>query len=70
MERAGLLTLKFKSSLVEHSQRSNMYARSYFFQYAFCCNEEEEVTQMDTLIRVDDGTVHIVNIRYGFNLIL
>ncbi|XP_030603557.1 protein eyes shut homolog [Archocentrus centrarchus] len=32
-------------------------------QYAFCCNEEEEVKQMTTLIRVDDGTVHIVNIR-------
>lgn len=34
------------------------------FQYAFCCNEEEEVTWMSTLIQVDDGTVHIINIRY------
>lgn len=34
------------------------------FQYAFCCNEEEEVTRISTLIHVDDGKVHIVNIRY------
>ncbi|XP_042289870.1 protein eyes shut homolog isoform X1 [Thunnus maccoyii] len=32
-------------------------------QYAFCCNEEEEVTRISTLIHVDDGKVHIVNIR-------
>lgn len=34
------------------------------FQYAFCCNEDEEVTRISTLIPVDDGKVHIVNIRY------
>uniref|UniRef100_A0A665X8D2 Protein eyes shut homolog n=1 Tax=Echeneis naucrates TaxID=173247 RepID=A0A665X8D2_ECHNA len=32
-------------------------------QYAFCCNEEEAVTRLRTLIRVDDGVAHIVNIR-------
>uniref|UniRef100_A0A7N6AEQ0 Protein eyes shut homolog n=1 Tax=Anabas testudineus TaxID=64144 RepID=A0A7N6AEQ0_ANATE len=32
-------------------------------QYIFCCNEEEDVTRMSTLIRVDDGKIHIVNIR-------
>ncbi|XP_022618014.1 protein eyes shut homolog [Seriola dumerili] len=32
-------------------------------QYAFCCNEEEEITRISTLIRVDDGMVHIANIR-------
>ncbi|XP_034464842.1 protein eyes shut homolog isoform X2 [Hippoglossus hippoglossus] len=32
-------------------------------QYAFCCNEEEEVTKVSTLERVDDGLLHIVNIR-------
>ncbi|KAM4590762.1 protein eyes shut homolog [Odontesthes bonariensis] len=32
-------------------------------QYAFCCNEDEEVTRMSTLIHVADGKVHIVNIR-------
>ncbi|XP_005915556.1 protein eyes shut homolog isoform X1 [Haplochromis burtoni] len=32
-------------------------------QYAFCCNEEEEVTWITTLNHVNDGTVHIVNIR-------
>ncbi|KAI3363129.1 hypothetical protein L3Q82_011776 [Scortum barcoo] len=32
-------------------------------QYAFCCNEEEAVTRISTLIRVNDGKVHIVNIR-------
>uniref|UniRef100_A0A8C4HYF8 Protein eyes shut homolog n=1 Tax=Dicentrarchus labrax TaxID=13489 RepID=A0A8C4HYF8_DICLA len=32
-------------------------------QYAFSCNEEEEVTQISTLIHVNDGNVHIVNIR-------
>lgn len=37
------------------------------FQYAFSCNEEEEVTRIRTLVRVDDGKVHIVNIRYVFN---
>ncbi|KAM3606576.1 uncharacterized protein V6R79_019083 [Siganus canaliculatus] len=34
-----------------------------FLQYAFCCNEDEDVTQISTLIRVDDGKVHIVRIR-------
>ncbi|XP_034008091.1 protein eyes shut homolog [Trematomus bernacchii] len=32
-------------------------------QYAFCCNEEEEVTRISTIIHVADGKVHIVNIR-------
>ncbi|KAK2824189.1 hypothetical protein Q5P01_021364 [Channa striata] len=32
-------------------------------KYAFCCNEEEDVTLMNTSIRVDNGKVHIVNIR-------
>uniref|UniRef100_A0AAQ5Z5T4 Protein eyes shut homolog n=1 Tax=Amphiprion ocellaris TaxID=80972 RepID=A0AAQ5Z5T4_AMPOC len=32
-------------------------------QYAFCCNEEEDVTRMTTLIHVDDGAVYLVNIR-------
>ncbi|KAM7385717.1 hypothetical protein PAMP_001779 [Pampus punctatissimus] len=32
-------------------------------QYAFCCNEEEEATRISTLIHVDDGKEHIVNIR-------
>ncbi|KAM7408877.1 hypothetical protein PAMA_002548 [Pampus argenteus] len=32
-------------------------------QYAFCCNEEEEATRISTLIRIDDGKEHIVNIR-------
>ncbi|XP_069394492.1 protein eyes shut homolog isoform X2 [Paralichthys olivaceus] len=32
-------------------------------QYAFCCHEEEAVTKISTLERVDDGLVHIVNIR-------
>ncbi|KAG7230166.1 hypothetical protein INR49_009886 [Caranx melampygus] len=32
-------------------------------RYAFCCNEEEAVTQISTLIRVDDGAAHIANIR-------
>ncbi|KAF3708325.1 Protein eyes shut -like protein Epidermal growth factor-like protein 10 [Channa argus] len=31
-------------------------------KYAFCCNEEEDVTLINTSIRVDDGKVHIVNI--------
>lgn len=33
------------------------------FQYAFCCNEEEEVTWISTSVPVNDGEVHIVNIR-------
>ncbi|XP_065815558.1 protein eyes shut homolog [Labrus bergylta] len=32
-------------------------------QYAFSCNEEEEVKQITTSIHVDDAKVHIVNIR-------
>ncbi|XP_034753236.1 protein eyes shut homolog isoform X1 [Etheostoma cragini] len=32
-------------------------------QYVFCCNKEEEVTRISTLIHVDDGKVHTVNIR-------
>ncbi|KAM6916581.1 protein eyes shut homolog [Xenentodon cancila] len=32
-------------------------------QYSFCCNEEETVTRMNTFVHVDEGTVHIVNIR-------
>lgn len=36
---------------------------SKMFQYAFCCNEEEDVKRISTLIPVDDGKVHIVNIR-------
>uniref|UniRef100_A0A7N8WRN9 Eyes shut homolog n=1 Tax=Mastacembelus armatus TaxID=205130 RepID=A0A7N8WRN9_9TELE len=32
-------------------------------QYDFCCNDEDEVTRINTLIRVDNGKVHIVNIR-------
>ncbi|KAM6923263.1 protein eyes shut homolog [Lycodopsis pacificus] len=32
-------------------------------QYAFCCNEEEEVSGISTLIHVSDGKVHLVNIR-------
>uniref|UniRef100_A0A8C3G755 Protein eyes shut homolog n=1 Tax=Cyclopterus lumpus TaxID=8103 RepID=A0A8C3G755_CYCLU len=32
-------------------------------QYAFCCNEEEEVARISALIHVSDGKVHIVNIR-------
>lgn len=35
-------------------------------QYAFCCNEEEEVTWIRTSLPVNDGEVHIVNIRYVF----
>uniref|UniRef100_A0A8C5HG05 Protein eyes shut homolog n=1 Tax=Gouania willdenowi TaxID=441366 RepID=A0A8C5HG05_GOUWI len=34
-----------------------------FLQYAFCCNEEEGTTHMNTFIHVDNGLVHIVNIR-------
>lgn len=33
------------------------------FQYAFRCNEEERVTQISTLIPVNDGMIHIVHIR-------
>ncbi|CAM9168929.1 unnamed protein product, partial [Lampetra planeri] len=33
-------------------------------QFSFCCNEDEEVTWISTLIHVNDGEVHIVNIRY------
>lgn len=34
------------------------------FQYTFCCNQEEGITLINTLSRVDDGLVHIVHIRY------
>lgn len=34
------------------------------FQYAFRCNEEERVTQISTLIPVNDGKIHIVHIRW------
>uniref|UniRef100_A0A4W6EFL7 Protein eyes shut homolog n=1 Tax=Lates calcarifer TaxID=8187 RepID=A0A4W6EFL7_LATCA len=40
-----------------------LYVLDGILQYAFCCNEEEEITPIKTLIRVDDGMVHIVNIR-------
>lgn len=39
---------------------------SQMFQYAFCCNEEEDVRRIGTLVHVDDGEVHIVNIRCVF----
>nr|XP_020458752.1 protein eyes shut homolog isoform X2 [Monopterus albus] len=32
-------------------------------QYVFCCNEEETVTRINTLVRVDNGKLHTVNIR-------
>uniref|UniRef100_A0A8D3A0F8 Uncharacterized protein n=1 Tax=Scophthalmus maximus TaxID=52904 RepID=A0A8D3A0F8_SCOMX len=32
-------------------------------QYTFCCNQEEGITLINTLSRVDDGLVHIVHIR-------
>ncbi|XP_038593172.1 protein eyes shut homolog [Micropterus salmoides] len=40
-----------------------LYILDGILQYAFSCNEEEEVTRIRTLVRVDDGKVHIVNIR-------
>ncbi|XP_024860976.1 protein eyes shut homolog isoform X2 [Kryptolebias marmoratus] len=40
-----------------------LFIQEGILQYAFCCNEEEEVIQMSTFIQVDDATVHIVNIR-------
>ena len=33
------------------------------FQYAFYCNEVEAVRRIGTVVHVDDGEVHIVNIR-------
>ncbi|KAM9847514.1 protein eyes shut homolog [Aulostomus maculatus] len=40
-----------------------LFVSDGILQYAFCCNEEEEVTWISTLTRVNDGKVHIVNIR-------
>ncbi|MEQ2296153.1 hypothetical protein AMECASPLE_022099, partial [Ameca splendens] len=40
-----------------------LYIQDGILQYAFCCNEEEEVTRMSASIHVDDGRVHIVHIR-------
>ncbi|KAM9364956.1 protein eyes shut homolog [Pholidichthys leucotaenia] len=40
-----------------------LYILHGILEYAFCCNEEEKITRMSTLIPVDDGRVHIVNIR-------
>lgn len=39
---------------------------SHALQYAFCCNEEEGVTQIGTSVPVDDDRVNVVNIRYYF----
>lgn len=50
--------------LYSQSIRFIEWSLCLMFQYAFCCNEEEEVTQISTVIHVDDGNVHIVNIRY------
>ncbi|XP_054606105.2 protein eyes shut homolog [Nothobranchius furzeri] len=40
-----------------------LFIQNGILQYAFCCNEEEEVTRLSTSVRVDDGAVHIVTIR-------
>ncbi|KAM4600260.1 protein eyes shut homolog [Fundulus diaphanus] len=40
-----------------------LFIQEGILQYAFCCNEEEEVTRMSASIHVDDGRVHIVHIR-------
>uniref|UniRef100_A0A667Y4L9 Protein eyes shut homolog n=1 Tax=Myripristis murdjan TaxID=586833 RepID=A0A667Y4L9_9TELE len=32
-------------------------------QYAFCCNQDEEITRINTLIHVDNGREYIINIR-------
>lgn len=36
---------------------------STMFQYAFCCNEDEEFTLIISSVPVNDGDVHVVNIR-------
>ncbi|XP_072293357.1 protein eyes shut homolog [Eucyclogobius newberryi] len=36
-------------------------------KYAFSCHEEDEVTQMNTSVKVDNDNVHIVNIRQLLN---
>ncbi|XP_017164565.1 protein eyes shut homolog isoform X2 [Poecilia reticulata] len=40
-----------------------LFIQDGVLQYAFCCNEEDEVTRMSASSRVDDGRVHIVHIR-------
>ncbi|XP_047458100.1 protein eyes shut homolog [Mugil cephalus] len=40
-----------------------LFIRDGILQYAFCCNEDDEVAQISTSVHVDNGTVHIVNIR-------
>ncbi|XP_014833710.1 PREDICTED: protein eyes shut homolog [Poecilia mexicana] len=40
-----------------------LFIQDGILQYAFCCNEEDEVTRMSASSHVDDGRVHIVHIR-------
>uniref|UniRef100_UPI003AAC0E98 protein eyes shut homolog n=1 Tax=Centroberyx gerrardi TaxID=166262 RepID=UPI003AAC0E98 len=40
-----------------------LFVLNGILQYAFCCNQEEEITRINTLINVDDGRVYIINIR-------
>lgn len=46
--------------LMEHG-KTHLYT---LFQYAFCCNQEDEVAWINSLMPVSDGKVHVVNIRY------
>nr|XP_061794505.1 protein eyes shut homolog [Nerophis lumbriciformis] len=40
-----------------------LFVMDGMLQYAFYCNQEDDVTWINTQIYVDDGKVHIVNIR-------